>query len=159
MPEWHGEWIRVDLHQISQGESMWTYMYTQKYRNMCTVFDHARRYTGCGVVKAISCETVLTTQYGLPARGLANPLAGNPLFSNRSDRILSVSCSSVYINREADSPTRPSSEEAARSSKVGRDCESMDRSQSLENFVSTPLREFAKITRIQGGEIWLCDVG
>lgn len=61
-------------------------MYIQKYRSICTVLQDAGQYLWRGMDQSISCETVLTTQYRLPARGLANPLAGNPFYNNSKRR-------------------------------------------------------------------------
>ena len=53
-------------------------MYIQKYDCIDASCRNAGVLFSCAHRSQISCETVLTTQCRLSARGHANPLAGNP---------------------------------------------------------------------------------
>ena len=73
------------MRLISFKKQVYTIMYIQKYRYICTVLRDVGQCSWRGMDQTISCETGLTTQYRLPARGLSNPLAGNP-FNDYSKR-------------------------------------------------------------------------
>ena len=151
-------------------------MYIRNYSSICTVWCNIGQYPGCVGRKALSCETVLTTQLRLPARGLANPLAGNPFpcpelgksvmvhearpgktvlgldegkFVARSSQ--AESCRLMCERMLADSQARPFITNVAKCSGRGQDSESLDKGQSLEAFISTPSREYGKRKRMRFG--------
>ena len=166
------------MRLISFEKQVHTSMYIQKYRYICTVLQDAGQYSWRGMDQAISCETVLTTRYRLPARGHANPLAGNPFndyikwrehgfgapMARPGKTVLRMGVAREversfravpFIRFQEDSRGRYPKVEIEGNTVERRVCKSLDQGESLRFSESGPAWDFEEQTCISGYGRWI----